>query len=99
MTAARVQRCPRVCTTVRALLLLASLELLHRLLRLYLPALPPPSASDMENKSPTVYAAAADAAADDLEVCDEPAGADGAEPIDAAEVYALLRHLNDPEHP
>ena len=50
----------------------------------------------MENATPTVYAAAADAAVDDLEVCD---GADGAEPIDAAEVYALLRHLNDPEHP
>lgn len=52
----------------------------------------------MENATPTVYESSpTDCTADDLEVCE--LASDGAEPIDAAEVFALLRHLNDPEHP
>ena len=61
----------------------------------------------MENATPTVYAASADDGDGDLddlvEVVDSGTGGGGGggarEPIGPLEVYELLRHLNDPEHP
>jgi len=60
--------------------------------------------STLENATPTVWRVSAGGGADyDLggSAASAAAASDGGarQPVDAAEVFALLRHLNDPEHP
>ena len=60
------------------------------------------ASAELENASPTVWSVSSAAADFDLGGSAASAAAavdDGRQPVDAAEVFGLLRHLNDPEHP
>ncbi|CAK4083632.1 unnamed protein product [Aphanomyces euteiches] len=53
-------------------------------------------AGEKQNANPTVYAV--DTTAYERKV-DEHANEDAVDPFDTLEVFEMLRHLNDPEHP
>lgn len=57
---------------------------------------PPPRYEDKVNANPTVYSPVVLARPDTVYDGDDD---DAPEPIDELEVFEMIRHINDPEHP